>query len=98
MSPSSKKDVKNLILSSSKSILGKVLSPTKDKNTANATQTSTQTTKSLLIRHTPTPPLIDGDAYEEMTKISKEPILPMSLDANATNVSKSLSQQHSLKL
>ncbi|XP_023171195.2 EH domain-binding protein 1 isoform X2 [Drosophila hydei] len=85
MSPSSKKDVKNLILSSSKSILGKVLSPTKDKNTANATQTSTQTTKSLLIRHTPTPPLIDGDAYEEMTKISKEPILPMSLDANATN-------------
>ncbi|XP_053965700.1 homeobox protein 5 isoform X1 [Anastrepha ludens] len=36
-SPTVKKDVKNLILSGSKNILGKVLSPTKDKNSINAT-------------------------------------------------------------
>ena len=40
LSPTAKKDVKNLILSGSKSILGKVLSPTKDKNTINASQHS----------------------------------------------------------
>ncbi|XP_039953198.1 EH domain-binding protein 1 isoform X3 [Bactrocera tryoni] len=37
-SPTAKKDVKNLILSGSKNILGKVLSPSKDKNTINASQ------------------------------------------------------------
>ncbi|XP_067627088.1 EH domain-binding protein 1-like isoform X3 [Eurosta solidaginis] len=37
-SPTAKKDVKNLILSGSKNILGKVLSPTKDKNSINASQ------------------------------------------------------------
>ncbi|XP_020716644.1 EH domain-binding protein 1 isoform X3 [Ceratitis capitata] len=37
-SPTAKKDVKNLILSGSKNILGKVLSPGKDKNTINASQ------------------------------------------------------------
>lgn len=35
-SPTEKKDVKNLILSSSKNLLGKVLSPTKDKNNVTA--------------------------------------------------------------
>ncbi|XP_037888360.1 EH domain-binding protein 1 isoform X4 [Glossina fuscipes] len=40
ISPTAKKDVKNLILSGSKSILGKMLSPTKDKNTINASQHS----------------------------------------------------------
>ncbi|XP_055373046.1 EH domain-binding protein 1 isoform X2 [Condylostylus longicornis] len=35
-SPTSKKDVKNLILSGSKNLLVKVLSPTKDKNATNA--------------------------------------------------------------
>ncbi|XP_033251571.1 EH domain-binding protein 1-like isoform X3 [Drosophila miranda] len=38
LSPQSKKDVKNLILYNSKNILGKVLSPTKDKNSINASQ------------------------------------------------------------
>lgn len=37
-SPTAKKDVKNLILSGSKNILGKVLSPSKDKNSINASQ------------------------------------------------------------
>lgn len=91
-SPSSKKDVKNIILTSSKSILGKVLSPTKDKNATNTAQTS-QNSKSILIRQSPTPPPIDDDVNEEMAKLRNEPILPMSLDANATSVSKSLSQQ-----
>uniref|UniRef100_A0A1A9W0V8 Calponin-homology (CH) domain-containing protein n=1 Tax=Glossina brevipalpis TaxID=37001 RepID=A0A1A9W0V8_9MUSC len=40
ISPTAKKDMKNLILSGSKSILGKMLSPTKDKNTINASQHS----------------------------------------------------------
>ncbi|KPU76803.1 uncharacterized protein Dana_GF13432, isoform G [Drosophila ananassae] len=38
LSPTSKKDVKNLILNNSMNILGKVLSPTKDKNSINASQ------------------------------------------------------------
>lgn len=37
-SPTAKKDVKNIILSGSKNILGKVLSPSKDKNSINASQ------------------------------------------------------------
>uniref|UniRef100_A0A0K8VTK9 EH domain-binding protein 1 n=1 Tax=Bactrocera latifrons TaxID=174628 RepID=A0A0K8VTK9_BACLA len=37
-SPTAKKDVKNLIISGSKNILGKVLSPSKDKNSINASQ------------------------------------------------------------
>ncbi|XP_030557664.1 EH domain-binding protein 1 isoform X1 [Drosophila novamexicana] len=86
LSPTSKKDVKNLILTSSKNILGKVLSPTKDKNVVNAIQIANQTTKSSLGRHTPPPP-IDGnsDTCEEMQKLNKESTSPMSLDANATN-------------
>lgn len=47
-SPTEKKDVKNLILSSSKHLLGKVLSPSRDKSGLNASQvnhnTSTTTT------------------------------------------------------
>ncbi|XP_030245481.1 EH domain-binding protein 1 isoform X9 [Drosophila navojoa] len=85
LSPSSKKDVKNIIITSSKSILGKVLSPTRDKNTANAAHTTSQNKKSILIRRSPTPPPIDDDVNEEMAKLSKEAILPMSLDANATS-------------
>ncbi|XP_044778601.1 EH domain-binding protein 1 isoform X5 [Drosophila simulans] len=42
LSPTSKKDVKNLILYNSKNILDKVLSPTKDKNTINASQHANQ--------------------------------------------------------
>ncbi|EDW10863.1 EH domain-binding protein 1 isoform X7 [Drosophila mojavensis] len=85
ISPSSKKDMKNIILTSSKSILGKVLSPTKDKNATNAIQTTSQNNKSILIRRSPTPPPIDDDVNEEIAKLNKEPILPMSLDANATS-------------
>ncbi|XP_064535832.1 EH domain-binding protein 1 isoform X3 [Drosophila montana] len=86
LSPTSKKDVKNLILTSSKNILGKVLSPTKDKNSVNAMQNANQTTKSLLGRHTPPPPIDgNGDTFEEMQKLNKESTSPMSLDANATN-------------
>ncbi|XP_070066509.1 EH domain-binding protein 1 isoform X2 [Drosophila virilis] len=86
LSPTSKKDVKNLILTSSKNILGKVLSPTKDKNVVNAMQTANQTTKSSLGRHTPPPPIDgNGDTCEEMQKLNKESTSPMSLDANATN-------------
>ncbi|XP_026842659.1 EH domain-binding protein 1 isoform X1 [Drosophila persimilis] len=42
LSPQSKKDVKNIILYNSKNILGKVLSPTKDKNSINASQHANQ--------------------------------------------------------
>ncbi|KAL7737199.1 hypothetical protein ACLKA6_005390 [Drosophila palustris] len=75
LSPTSKKDVKNIILTSSKSIIGKVLSPTKEKNTINAMQTN----KSL------TPVDGCGDTPEEIQKFAKEPLSPTSLDVNATN-------------
>ncbi|KAH8253224.1 hypothetical protein KR032_004347 [Drosophila birchii] len=42
LSPTSKKDVKNLILYNSKNILDKVLSPAKDKNSINASQHGNQ--------------------------------------------------------
>ncbi|KAH8401975.1 hypothetical protein KR009_008963 [Drosophila setifemur] len=53
LSPTSKKDVKNLILHNSKNILGKVLSPTKDKNSINAAQHGNQSCQ--------TPPPQDED-------------------------------------
>lgn len=46
-SPTEKKDVKNLILSSSKHLLGKVLSPTKDKNSPVGNQQSTNTPNAI---------------------------------------------------
>ncbi|XP_034476827.1 EH domain-binding protein 1 isoform X2 [Drosophila innubila] len=75
LSPTSKKDVKNIILTSSKSIIGKVLSPTKEKNTINAIQTNKSSSP------------VDGcgDTPEEIQKFAKEPLSPTSLDANATN-------------
>ncbi|KAH8299705.1 hypothetical protein KR044_005001 [Drosophila immigrans] len=76
LSPTSKKDVKNIILTSSKSIIGKVLSPTKEKNSINAMQTNKSS------------PSIEGcgDTPEDMQqKFAKEPLSPASLDANATN-------------
>lgn len=77
LSPTSKKDVKNIILTSSKSIIGKVLSPTKEKNSINAMQTNK-----------PSSPVDGcGDTPEEIQKFVKEPLSPTSLDANATNVS-----------
>ncbi|XP_017078665.1 EH domain-binding protein 1 isoform X3 [Drosophila eugracilis] len=53
LSPTSKKDVKNLILNNSKNILDKVLSPTKDKNSINASQHANQS--SVLSCQTPPP-------------------------------------------
>lgn len=44
-SPRDKKDVKNLLLSSSKNLLGKVLSPTKDKGIPQFPQQSVMTTQ-----------------------------------------------------
>ncbi|XP_046810592.1 EH domain-binding protein 1 isoform X2 [Lucilia cuprina] len=73
LSPTAKKDVKNLILSGSKSILGKVLSPThKDKNSINASQHSNL---SNLAVNTPTSPLIEDnnvslDNNEELEKLN----------------------------
>lgn len=87
LSPNSKKDVKNLILTSSKSILGKVLSPTKEKNSINSTQ-----------KAPPSP--LDGENQDDSPKIQKEPLAFVSLDANATNVShiRSASAIHTLAL
>ncbi|XP_075165176.1 eps15 homology domain containing protein-binding protein 1 isoform X2 [Haematobia irritans] len=63
LSPTSKKDVKNLILSGSKSILGKVLSPTKDKNTINASQHSNLS--NLSSSPMTSSPLIEGNGVAE---------------------------------
>ncbi|XP_017838922.1 EH domain-binding protein 1 isoform X2 [Drosophila busckii] len=79
LSPNGKQDVKNLILSSSKNILGKVLSPTKEKNTFNSAQSANLSGKSLLGRQTPL--TIEGDTFEDIQK----PVSPTSLDPNATN-------------
>ncbi|XP_065366847.1 EH domain-binding protein 1 isoform X2 [Calliphora vicina] len=72
LSPTVKKDVKNLILSGSKSILGKVLSPTKDKNTINASQHSNLSNMAVT---TPSSPLIEDnnvalDDANEMEKLN----------------------------
>lgn len=64
LSPTAKKDVKNLILSGSKSILGKVLSPTKDKNSINASQHS-NLNASTTPTSTPTSALIEGNGSLE---------------------------------
>ncbi|XP_030368820.1 EH domain-binding protein 1 isoform X1 [Scaptodrosophila lebanonensis] len=92
LSPTSKKDVKNLILSSSKSILGKVLSPTKDKNSINASQHINQTPTSQLGNQTPPSTLeggVDGDetttAPQQHQSNNKEPASPTSLDPLAAN-------------
>ncbi|XP_050743076.1 EH domain-binding protein 1 isoform X4 [Drosophila biarmipes] len=54
LSPTKKKDVKNQILNNSKNILDKVMSPTKDKNSINASQHANQS--SVLSSQTPPPP------------------------------------------
>lgn len=100
LSPTAKKDVKNLILSGSKSILGKVLSPTKDKNSINASQHSNLSQLSMT-----SSPLIEAngaveDHGEDVNNSSnqenishnaqvKEPSSPTTLDPNTTNVSAS---------
>ncbi|KAM7343932.1 eps15 homology domain containing protein-binding protein 1 isoform 3-T5 [Cochliomyia hominivorax] len=101
LSPTAKKDVKNLILSGSKSILGKVLSPTKDKNSINASQHSNLSNLAI----TPASPLIEDnngsvEQNDEKEKLNssnqenissnaqqpvKEPSSPTALDPNTTN-------------
>ncbi|XP_023037768.1 EH domain-binding protein 1 isoform X2 [Drosophila willistoni] len=77
LSPSNKKDVKNIILYSSKSILGKVLSPAKDKNSINALQHGNQTSL--------TPLDGNGDLNTNATEDNTLSLTPSVLDANATN-------------
>ncbi|XP_068145607.1 EH domain-binding protein 1 isoform X5 [Drosophila tropicalis] len=80
LSPSNKKDVKNIILYSSKSILGKVLSPAKDKNSINALQHGNQTSL------TPFDGIgdLNTNATEDALANSLS-LTPSVLDANATN-------------
>ncbi|XP_034654030.1 EH domain-binding protein 1 isoform X3 [Drosophila subobscura] len=78
MSPQTKKDVKNLILYNSKNILGKVLSPTKDKNSINATQHQSGVT--------PAQPLFVEEGEESSTQLGgKENAALSVLDAHAAN-------------
>lgn len=101
-SPTAKKDVKNLILSGSKNILGKVLSPSKDKNSINASQHGQVGNQ--------TPPAEGkestnaGDANGDLnlcaTTVESNPVQsdkqqmaphsPTALDPNAANVSNML--------
>lgn len=90
LSPTSKKDVKNYILTNSKSILGKVLSPThKDKNSINASQHSN------LSQGNQTPPpaeIIPTEDDQEIMQqkpqqISPPASPPANFDINAANVS-----------
>lgn len=74
-SPTEKKDVKNLILTGSKNLLGKVLSPVKDKNTI-ATSTVGQNNQAppkekpiLMTRRELTDPFGSDDEDEHITTI-----------------------------
>nr|XP_016929622.1 EH domain-binding protein 1 isoform X4 [Drosophila suzukii] len=80
LSPTRKKDVKNQILNNSKNILDKVMSPTKDKNSINASQHANQS--SVLSGQTPPPPLEDsldeGPPVGGKENISKSVIDPQA--------------------
>ncbi|KAH8284530.1 hypothetical protein KR018_003347 [Drosophila ironensis] len=76
LSPTSKKDVKNLILNNSKNILGKVLSPTKDKNSINASQHGNQSAV------TPPP---QEDLLDESPQAGGKENSSLGLDAQAAN-------------
>ncbi|XP_022226242.2 EH domain-binding protein 1 isoform X4 [Drosophila obscura] len=88
MSPQTKKDVKNLILYNSKNILGKVLSPTKDKNSINALQHTNQSNQSCLTSP-PTQPLFVDEGEESSMNAAqvggKENAALSVLDAHAAN-------------
>lgn len=58
-----KKDVKNIILNSSKHILGKVLSPTRDKNSINAMQHGTQPVINNI-------PVVQSDSFYDSKMLS----------------------------
>ncbi|XP_017147880.1 EH domain-binding protein 1 isoform X3 [Drosophila miranda] len=85
LSPQSKKDVKNLILYNSKNILGKVLSPTKDKNSINASQHANQS----CLTPPPPPSQFVEDADESSLNATqvggKENASLSVLDAHAAN-------------
>nr|XP_016999481.1 EH domain-binding protein 1 isoform X3 [Drosophila takahashii] len=82
LSPTSKKDVKNLILNNSKNILDKVLSPTKDKNSINASQHANQS--SVLSSQTPPPPL-EESLDEGPTAGGKENVSKTVIDPQAAS-------------
>uniref|UniRef100_T1PK42 BMERB domain-containing protein n=1 Tax=Musca domestica TaxID=7370 RepID=T1PK42_MUSDO len=84
LSPTAKKDVKNLILSGSKSILGKVLSPTKDKNSINASQHS-NLNASTTPTSTPTSALIEGNGSLEDQQQHADEVVSNS--SNQENIS-----------
>ncbi|XP_017049405.1 EH domain-binding protein 1 isoform X6 [Drosophila ficusphila] len=73
LSPTSKKDVKNLILNNSKNILDKVLSPTKDKNSINASQHTHQS--SVLSCQTPPPLEETQESFERPQSVAKENLI-----------------------
>lgn len=88
LSPTSKKDVKNLILNNSMNILGKVLSPTKDKNSINASQHGSC--------QTPPP---QEDTQDETPQVGgKENGALTVLDAQATNVSRNQTKDSIVEL
>ncbi|XP_016929622.2 EH domain-binding protein 1 isoform X6 [Drosophila suzukii] len=80
LSPTRKKDVKNQILNNSKNILDKVMSPTKDKNSINASQHANQS--SVLSGQTSPPPqedsLDEGPPVGGKENISKSVIDPQA--------------------
>jgi len=89
LSPTRKKDVKNQILNNSKNILDKVMSPTKDKNSINASQHANQS--SVLSGQTPPPPL--EDSLDEGPPVGgKENISKSVIDPQAASVSRSQDQ------
>lgn len=84
LSPTSKKDVKNLILYNSKNILDKVLSPTKDKNSINASQHANQ---SPMLSCQTTPPQ-DESLDKGSQPGGKENSSITTIDPQAASVSK----------
>ncbi|XP_037712633.1 EH domain-binding protein 1 isoform X8 [Drosophila subpulchrella] len=75
LSPTRKKDVKNQILNNSKNILDKVMSPTKDKNSINASQHANQS-----------PPPPQEDSLDEGPPVGgKENISKSVIDPQAAN-------------
>ena len=95
LSPTAKKDVKNLILSGSKSILGKVLSPTKDKNTINASQHSNLNNLANNATTTTTPsstPLIESHTGSHSDSDDKEK-LNLSNQENISSNAQQTQQQ-----
>lgn len=89
-----KKDVKNIILNSSKHILGKVLSPTRDKNSINAIQHGTQSVinsipESQSVSSNDDKILLDNsNSVKEEQEVVVQPTTPSKpLDIITTNVS-----------